>query len=123
VSLEHLSFDVENTYAVVVASSAGDEPIARAKRLLVTAVARVEPTGFRWVDEWRREVASPGRPPLRQEPVTARVFWKRPGSVRAYALDNNGARVKPVKVEKGDDGSRVVLEATEGAMHWELVVE
>jgi hypothetical protein len=123
VSLEQLTFDVENTYAVVVSSSAGDEPLSRSKRLLVTAVARVEPTGFRWVDDWRRETADPGQPPLRQEPVTARVLWKRQGTVKAYALDNNGARVKPAKVEKSSEGTRLIIEGTDPSLHWEMVVE
>ena len=64
-------------------------------RLLVTAVARVEPTGFRWVDGWKREVADPGRPPLLQEPVEARVRWRRKGAVKAYALDNTRGPGRP----------------------------
>jgi hypothetical protein len=123
VALEGLTFDVENNYAVVVASSAGPEPISRAKRLLVTAVGRVEPTGFLWVDEWRRDVADPGRPPLKQEPVLAKVLWKRKGSIKAYALDNNGTRIGPAKVEAAADGTRLVIDGTVPALHWELVVE
>jgi len=49
------------------------------KRLLVSAIARIEPTGFRWADNWKRDVADPGRPPLLQEPVEARIRWRHRG--------------------------------------------
>jgi hypothetical protein len=68
-------------------------------------------------------VADPGRPPLKQEPVLAKVLWKRKGSIKAYALDNNGARVGPAKVEAAADGTRLVIDGTVPALHWELVVE
>ena len=78
--LDHLEFSTENEFAVLAATSLGPEPIAEAKRLLVTAIGRVEPTGFRWVDSWKRAVADPGRPPFLQEPVRARVVWRRKGT-------------------------------------------
>src|SRR5262249_2754992 len=76
---DHLELSTENPFAVLAVSSIGPEPIAGAKRLLVSAVARVEPTGFRWVDGWRHAVADPGRPPFRHEPVRARVVWRGKG--------------------------------------------
>lgn len=123
VSLTHLVFDVENPYAVVVASSAGAEPIAKANRLLVTAVARVSPTGFTWIDPWRQETGDPGRPPLLQEPVKGSVTWKRKGVVTAYALDNNGKRLGPAKVKATDDGTTLILDGSAPALHFELVAE
>ncbi len=61
-TFEHLTFETDQPYAVIVASSVGSAPIATTKRLLVTAIARVQPTGFRWVDESKFDVAEPGRP-------------------------------------------------------------
>jgi len=110
-------------FGVVAVSSLGPEPIATAGRLLVTAVARVEPTGFRWADEWRRERAEPGRPPLLHEGLKARVAWRHPGEIKAYALDNTGARVGPAALEKSDDGVRLVIDGRTPSLHWELVVE
>ena len=78
-SLAHLAFSTENDFAVLAATSIGPEPIASAKRLLVSAVARVEPTGFCWVDSWRHTVADPGRAPLLQEPVRARIVLASQG--------------------------------------------
>lgn len=123
VTLDNLIVDLQNTYGVVVASSVGPEPISKSKRLLVTAVARVQPTGFRWVDDWRRETADPGRPPLTQEPVEATVVWKGKTGVKGYVLDNNGVRVKSAKVETRPEGARLVIDGTEPSIHWELVIE
>jgi hypothetical protein len=43
--------------------------------------------------------------------------------VKAYALDNNGKRVKPAKVEKSAEGHRLVIDGTQPSLHWEMVVE
>ena len=123
VTTEGLVVDVENTYATVVASAVGDEPITRARRLLVTAVARVVPTGMTYADEWQRDTADPGRPPLKQEPIQARVLWKRKGTVKAYALNNNGDRVGPARLEQESEGPRLVIDRSSTALHWELVIE
>ncbi len=124
-TLKDLDFATENPFAVLIATSIGDEPIASSKRLLVSAVARVEPSGFCWVDTWRRDVANPGRPPFLQEPVVARVAWKRKGTIRAYVLDNTGARLNEVKLEplSGRDGIVLPINGKTAAFHWELVVE
>ncbi len=107
----------------MVASSVGPKPIATTDRLLVSAVARVAPTGFRWVDHWRREVADPGVPPLLQEPVMARVRWRHKGTIKAYALDNTGARTGPGTLVQNADGVELVLDGRAGGFHWELVAE
>jgi hypothetical protein len=120
---EKLQIKLDEDYGVVVVSSVGREPIARSSRLLVTTMARVEPTGFRWVDSWKRDVADPGRPPLIQEPVKARVRWRNKGSIKAYALDNSGARVHPVPLEVVEDGVVLNLIGNTPTFHWELVVE
>lgn len=125
VSFPTLKVSTESNFAVIVASSVGAEPIADAKRLLVTAIGRVEPTGFRWVDPWKRDVADPGRPPLLQEPVEARVVWRRAGTIEAFVLDNTGARVDRAKTEPNPDGDGVVLilDGRTPATHWELIAE
>ena len=118
-----LSVEIDGSYGVIVASSAGAQPIAEAKRLLVTAIARVSPTGFAYVDPWKRDTADPGRAPLLAEPVVGSLVWKRKGAVKAYALDNSGKRVGPAKVVKEAEGSRLVIDGKVPALHWEMVVE
>ncbi len=124
-TLANLEVSTDNPFAVVVASSVGPEPIATAKRLLVTAIARVQPTGFSWVDRWKREVADPGRPPLLQEPVFASVVWRRKGKIEAYAINNSGERTGPAKIEPmpGGEGGRLVIDAKTPVLHWELTAE
>jgi hypothetical protein len=122
-NFEALAIDVDNVYAVVAATSMGAEPIADSRRLLVSAIGRIEPTGLRWTDEWRRDVAAHGQPPLLQEPVRARVLWRRKGKISAYALDNTGARAGPANLEKTDDGVKLVIDGKSPTVHWELAVE
>jgi hypothetical protein len=120
---DHLTIETDNPYAVVVASSVDTKPIATSARLLVSAIGRVEPTGFRWADEWKREVADPGRPPLIQEPVRAKVTWRRKGKITAYPLDNDGVRGAAVRLEPTSDGVRLSIPGTTPTVHWELVAE
>ncbi len=123
--LGHLEFSTENEFAVLAATSIGPEPIAEAKRLLVTAIGRVEPTGFRWVDRWQTTVADPGRPPFLQEPVRARIAWRRKGAVSAFVINNAGERVGPAPLEKlpSGEGVALVIDGRSAGFHWELVVE
>jgi hypothetical protein len=120
---ESLTIDTNTPYCVVAVSSFTRDPIARSRRLLVTAVARVEPTGFAWVDDWRRDVADPGRTPLLREPVRARVAWRRAGTVRAFALDAEGRRIGPAPLETAGDAHQLVIDGQSTGMHWELIVE
>jgi hypothetical protein len=126
-SFSHLEFACESPFAVLVASSAEREPIATSRRLLVSALARVEPTGFRWVDSWKRLPADPGGPPFLQEPVKATITWRHShkGNVRAYVLDNTGNRTDEVKLEPLGDrqGHALVLDGKTAAFHWELLAE
>jgi hypothetical protein len=124
-ALSNMDFATDNSFAVMVATSISEAPIATTKRLLVTTIARVEPTGIRWVDTWKRQVADPGRPPFRQEPVTARIIWRHQGPVRAFVLDNTGARTKEVNLERvsGGDGVSLSIDGKTAAFHWELTAE
>jgi hypothetical protein len=123
-AFDGLTIDLDaDPFGVAAVSSLGPEPIATSKRLLVTVIGRVEPTGFRWADGWRREPGDPGRPPLLQEPLRAKIGWKRAGEVKAYALDNTGARIGPAPLEKVEGGFRLSVDGKAPGIHWELVVE
>lgn len=124
-SLPDVTFQVLGDYAVLLASSTDDEPIARTDRLLVTGLGRCEPTGLRYVDERRWEIADPGRAPLLFQPIRGRVLWKRSGvtRARAFALDNSGKRAEEVAVHVDHDGITLDLDGDHDAIHWELVVD
>ena len=123
IATKDLAIEVDNTYAVIVASSATAEQLSKTKRVLISAVARVQPTGFLWVDRWKKETADPGRPPLLMEPVMGKVTWPRQGNFKAYSLDNNGARVNEARLAKTSAGFELLLEGNTASMHWELVAE
>jgi hypothetical protein len=125
VTLPDVVVSSESPFSVVVATSVEPEPISSTKRLLVTAIGRVEPTGFRWVDRWKREVADPGRPPFLQEPVVARVVWRHKGMIKAYVLDNTGERIGSARLEAlaGGEGAALIIDARTAAFHWELTAE
>ena len=124
-SFPQLELSTDNPFAVLVATSISTEPIASTRRLLVSAIAHVEPTGFRWVNGWKREVASPGRPPFLQEPVIATITWRRKGEIRGYVLNNEGDRLSRVPLEALPGGEGVILriDGKTPAFHWELTVE
>ncbi len=120
-----LELSTENPFAVLV----GYLDQQRADRL-DEATARlgdrpVEPTGFRWVNDWKREVADPGHPPFLQEPVIATVTWRRKGRVRGFVVDNEGDRIAPAVLEALPGGEGVILkiDGKTPAFHWELTVE
>ncbi len=125
ITFPNLDVSSDSPFAVVVASAVGAEPIPTARRLLVTVVGRVQPTGFHWVDRFKREVADPGRPPFLQEPVSARVVWRRRGKISGYVLDNAGERLGPAKLETlaGNAGAALIVDAHTPAFHWELTAE
>ncbi len=120
---ESLAFRIDSPYAVVAVTAVGASPLKDARRLLVTAVARVQPTGFAWTDCWRHLVADPGRPPLLMEPVRARVLWKKRTNAKAYALDSSGKRDHAVELESTPDGALLKIDDSATNLHWELTAE
>jgi hypothetical protein len=120
---EGVSMKIDSSYGALAVSSFGVEPIGTSKRLLVTLIGRVEPTGMRWADEERRDPAEPGTSPLRMEPVHAAIILRRAGKVQAFRLDNNGKRIGPAAVEKSSEAWKLVLKGDDGTVHWELAIE
>ena len=69
-------------------------------------------------------MANPGVPPLLQEPGRATAPWgQHKGPVKAYALDNTGARLRPVALTTAADGVEFVIDGRSPGLHWELVAE
>ncbi len=119
-NLESVTIEPTNPFAVLMVSSLGPEPISQSKRILVTAVARAESEGLTYVDAWKREVASPGHPPILVEPVRGRVIWKRKGPIKAYALKPDGSRGAPVQVTSSAMGQVLELQGEASTLHWEM---
>jgi len=89
-------------FAVVVVSSLSEVPIAKASRLLVTAVAQVENTGqtaYRDTSWIRGEF---GEAPILVEPVQGEiVFGRSLDHATAWRLDPLGDRVQEVSLDGG----------------------
>ncbi|MDX2037679.1 MAG: hypothetical protein SFX72_13595 [Isosphaeraceae bacterium] len=120
-AFREIILESDDASGVVCVSSVGGGPIAQSKRLLVTAVGSIDPTDITYVDHWKNEPDDIGRPPLLAEPVHARITWRNRRSVKAYALDNTGARVREVPLEATADGPRLVIDGRTPGLHWELV--
>jgi hypothetical protein len=113
VAVKNLAADVDNAFAALTLSAIDDAPIARARRLLLTAGARVTNTGLQWNADRTRTTQQGGAPSL-IEPVTGTVTLRAlSGPVRgvsARALDGAG---KPI-------GAPIVARRSAGG--WELPI-
>jgi hypothetical protein len=98
VAVKNLAADVGNAFAALTLSAIDDAPIASARRLLLTAGARVTNTGLQWNADRTRTTQQGGAPSL-IEPVTGTVTLRAlSGPVRgvsATALDGAGKPTGP----------------------------
>ena len=126
IAFKNLKVTLENEFAVVLATSLSDEPLAQSKRLVVTAVGNAVNTGMK-LDPARGKFADAGRPPILVEPVRGTVsLTNLTGAldkVKVYALSPNGERLKEVAVEKSANGVRFKLEAANRTLSYEVVRE
>ena len=96
------------------------------KRLLVSAIAQVEPTGFRWVDS----LETRGRRP-RPAPVLAGTGRRRRSSggerdkCGPSCSTTTGDRIGRCRSRHlpGGDGVSLQIDGKTAAFHWELMVE
>lgn len=107
-------------FGVIAVSSASAEPLASSNRLLVTVLGRVTPTGLRYKDHWRKDVADPGRPPLRIEPVSGRLVYSGPGRITVRSVENTGKRAGFVQPVTEGDSAAFELDLSAGGPHWEI---
>jgi hypothetical protein len=116
------TIEPRSTYVAVAVSSMDRNPIERSKRLLVSMIGRIAPTGMAWNDNWKRGVADPGHPPLKLEPVQASIAWRGKNSITVYPLDNSGKRLAPLELAGGAGDIRINLDSSAGTIHWEILV-
>ncbi len=124
--LGNLELGLNNDFAVVVLSALGDEPIASAKRLLLTAAGNAVNRGMK-LDPSRGRLAEPGQGPILTEPIRGSVRLVKlsgaPGNVKVFALGPNGERLKEVAVQKSPDGIGFELAAASKTLSYEIVRE
>ncbi len=91
--------DVKTAFVSLIFTPLDDQPLAKSKQVLITAMARDRQTGTRYSDDGTKLVAK-GGPPLLMEPVqaTLRLAGDAPKEVRALDIYGVPAEKKvPVK--------------------------
>ena len=105
---------------IIVAPETGTEPIDRAKRLIVSAVARGGNTGMEW-DHARRTVSNHwGTAPPVIEAVHATISIASAGPLEAYALTPDGKRGDAIRV-KMENGRAIIEIGASNTLWYELV--
>jgi hypothetical protein len=117
-----IRLELRSDFGALAVSSVGAEPIDKSRRLLVTAVARAQPTGLAYADGWQRETGIRGQSPILIEPVSGSIEWTHPGRVEAHALDAAGHRTAAVPLHSTPDGRhRLDLGQPPATLHYELI--
>jgi len=114
-----LSVDLENEYAVVVATALDSADLATARRILLTAVDNAVNEGMTLAPSGD-QIAAPGGPRVLVQPVVGRVRLSlpRPAGARAWALDPSGRRLRELAAEQVEGGIALRLAAGDRAMHY-----
>jgi hypothetical protein len=130
VALNGLRIDCRTAFAAVTATSLDGEPIGRSRRVLLTAVARVENTSQGFVPPSPKQrtwgymtwmLPGQGRPPVIAEPVHARIALSVPGKADVIALDPTGRRKE--LLASGNEAGVVTFDPATARSIWcEVVV-
>ncbi|MGA2173920.1 MAG: hypothetical protein ABSH38_02945 [Verrucomicrobiota bacterium] len=108
--VSNLAADVTNDFCAIVVNSLEPTPISRARRMLLTACARVENTGLQW-DARQAHLTEQGRSPTVIEPVTGTITLRNlehAVKVTAEALDGSGRPIgAPIIARKTAAGWKI----------------
>lgn len=124
VTLKNLKVTLESDFAVVLATSLSDAPLAEAKRVLLTASGNAVNSGMK-LDPSRSKFVDPGRSPILVEPVRGSLLLTNLTGplegTKVYALSPNGERLKEVPVEVGANFVSIKLDAAHQALSYEVL--
>lgn len=111
-ALRHLAPTIENAFASLILSAMDGQPIARSRRLLLTAGAGVANAGATWNDA-KTALKEHGGSPTMIEPVKGQVVLRNMTGARRVtisALDGSGHPIgQPVAAKKTQDGWELAL--------------
>lgn len=118
-----LKTELENPYAVVVATALDTADLATARRILVTAVSNAVNSGMT-LSPSGNQLGEVGGPGVLVEPVVGTLTLTRPGArgARAWALEPSGRRKKEVKLSVSPTGLAFRLAAADQTLHYEIVI-
>jgi hypothetical protein len=77
---------------------------------------------MRFTDQWQKEIAELGYPPLRIEPVKGRFTWSGSQKIKVYQVDQNGKRGNELSVSQNDGKQVIELDTAQAGPHWEVVI-
>jgi hypothetical protein len=116
--LNDLKIISDNEFAIVLATSLEkDKSISEAKKILITALARVHNTNMQY-NEDKSELVEVGEPPVRMEPVVARIEFKGKSGFKVHVLDHVG---KKTGNELRVKGGKVLLDGRENKTIYYLI--
>lgn len=116
VKLSNVTFKSRTRFASLALNSLDNKSIGQSKRLLLTAAARIENKGQKFVES-RTQLKAVGEKPILVEGVDSRITLNRkPQAV--YALDVNGKR----KYQISTSGNSFDIRSSEQAFYYEIVL-
>ena len=124
VDTDAISVTILDTDATVWVSSLSDEPIATAKRLLLTHLTDLQNTNERYNERARRTVLSWGKMPYLVRNGRANVTLKlaNPAKATVWAIDVNGKRLEKCPATVTPDGLQLTLSIS-GRQNAQLLYE
>lgn len=110
-------------FATVAAVSLDTQPLADAKRVLVTLVARAENQGMKWNALHNSVGTDWGHGPTIAERVPATIALVTSGPRTVYTLKPDGTRARKVKATYVDGRVTFTVSPDDKTLHYELVVK
>ena len=110
-------------FATVAAVALDDQPLASAKRALVTIVARAENQGMKWNEARTTTGAEWGHGPTIAERVPATLSIATNGPRTVYALKPDGTRAREVKATYAAGRLTFTVSPKDQTLHYEIVTE
>lgn len=120
VALGDVTLETSNDFAVVMVSALDNQPVGKAKRLLVSTSARAQWSGMEF-DEQQGTVTKSGHPPFLMEPVAGTVRIRHEAPLTIYRLSSSGKRLGEVTAQKTCEGTAFEMSPSNRCMHYELV--
>jgi hypothetical protein len=122
-SVSNLSVQPKNHHATVIATSLDDKPLARSRRILISAVGLAVNRGGYPATPHEQEI--PGSAPVLLEPIVGSIELTGLTGVAAnssvYYLSQSGQRLGNVPIEAGPGIVRFEMKAAYRTLHYEIV--
>ncbi len=106
IALDDVSFNITTKKAVVAVQSLENKPIIESNTILITIVARSQPSnGFNTV-------------PFLSEPVTGQISIEAPEGLKLYPVNSDGHLGQQILITRDNEGKYVIDIASEMKTHW-----